>query len=61
MQEIISRWAPSSENDTISYASDVARLMGMQRDGKVDLTNPDTMLAMVKAIIYHENGPHHLQ
>lgn len=50
---IISRWAPPSENNTDAYIADVATAVGK---------GPDTVLALsdyaaiVKRIIYHENG-----
>jgi hypothetical protein len=51
--EIISRWAPSFENDTGAYAQHVASAAGIGVDDPVT----DTELpAVVAAIIQHENG-----
>lgn len=53
---IISRYAPIAENDTLGYAGAVARALGVQPDEPIDLTDPDVLGRMVKAIIRHENG-----
>jgi hypothetical protein len=50
---LISEWAPSTENDTVAYASDVAAELG------VDLDEPlgaDRVAELAAAIIKHENG-----
>ena len=56
LQGIISRWAPSNENDTISYVGDVCAHMEISSGGPVVLTNLTTLVNLVCAIIYHENG-----
>lgn len=55
-RQIISTWAPSSENDTAAYVADVANRCEIGPDDEIDVDNPDTMRAMVKAIVWHENG-----
>jgi hypothetical protein len=54
--KIISRWAPKSENDTGGYINHVAGSLGVRADQPLDLRDPTYMLAMLKAIILHENG-----
>lgn len=56
VQDIISRWAPSSENDTAAYISDVADRMGVAPNAALNLNDDDTLTALVNAIIHHENG-----
>jgi len=53
---IIERWAPPSENDTSSYITQVAMALSVEQDAPLNLANTRTMLALVKAIIRHENG-----
>lgn len=56
VQGIINRWAPSVENDTSSYVSDVARRIGVEPGATIDLTDVGTLDKIVTAIIFHENG-----
>lgn len=56
IREVITRWAPPAENDTGSYVSHVASLVGVDADELIDLDRFDIMLPLVKAIIRHENG-----
>lgn len=51
---IISRWAPSNENDTESYIQSVAYRLGVSADQVIDIDA--VMPALVEAIIRHENG-----
>ena len=53
--DIISRWAPSFENNVYAYASAVASALGVDMYDYFDDT-PANRLALVKAIIRHENG-----
>jgi hypothetical protein len=53
---IISRWAPSSENDTGSYARAVARAAGKDVDEFIDMRQYETAHAVISAMIKHENG-----
>jgi len=54
VEGIISRWAPSIENNTTSYVSSVASRLGVEPDQLLNLGQ--VMPELVKAIIYHENG-----
>lgn len=56
VNEIIGRWAPPTENDTMAYQRSVAVALGVLPDEPIDVSRPDTMRALVKAIIRHENG-----
>ncbi|WP_332774421.1 structural protein [Pseudomonas sp. ESBL1] len=54
--KIISRWAPSNENDTAAYVRSVERRIGTKPGTKIRLTDPDVLKGFVVAIIAHENG-----
>lgn len=57
VSEIISRYAPGSENDTASYIAAVSRSIGVDPNVRLDFrANPELLFALVKAIIKHENG-----
>jgi len=58
IKEIISRWAPSFENNTDAYASSVAALLdGVGPDDEViDVHNFDHLRPIVEGIVRHENG-----
>lgn len=56
VKAIISRWAPSVENDTDAYVRAVEASTGTQPGAEVDLTRPAVMTGFVKAIIHHENA-----
>lgn len=51
---IISRWAPSSENDTVSYINDVAGQLSVDPNASLDV--PAVLPQLLEAIINHENG-----
>ncbi|MDA8260210.1 MAG: structural protein P5 [Betaproteobacteria bacterium] len=53
---IIDRWAPPSENNTGAYVNHVATVLGVGIDAKIDVTDPETLEVLVRAIIEHENG-----
>lgn len=53
---IVSRWAPSSENNTASYIRHVCHLTGMEEDEPLDVHDYEDLEPLVKAIIHHENG-----
>lgn len=53
--EIINRWAPPVENNTGAYVSAVAGAMGVPPGEPLDNSEP-TALALVEAIVNHENG-----
>lgn len=54
VQDIISKWAPSSENNTGAYIADVSQRLGVNSD--TTLAYPDILPDLVAAIIWHENG-----
>ena len=56
VDQIITRWAPPSANDTASYISAVASSMAVDPDATLDLTDPSTMASLIGAIITQENG-----
>lgn len=58
VRELIERWAPAAENDTDSYAKQVAKALGIGPDDEtLDVYDFATMRALVQAIVRHENGP----
>lgn len=54
IRQLITRWAPPSENITESYINNVSRIVGALPDQKIDVG--DSMVPLVEAIITHENG-----
>lgn len=54
--EFISRWAPSTENDTNSYASAIAKRLGVGVKDPIDISKAETLKQVVIGIIQHENG-----
>lgn len=56
IRQIISRWAPNSENNTDAYVAAVARDIKTDPDTSLDFTKPDLLAAVAKAIATHECG-----
>lgn len=56
IEAIINRWAPSAENDTESYIKSVEKHTRFSRKKILDMHDFKDNLAVVKAIILHENG-----
>ena len=56
LEKIINRWAPPSENVTSAYVKAVAAALKVPATAPVNVHVPETMRALVKAIIKHENG-----
>lgn len=56
VQEIISRFAPTSENDTKAYMNHVAKLLGVRPDERIAVCNERVMYTLITSIIQHENG-----
>jgi len=54
--DIVSRWAPSSENDTAAYIADVAKRTGIGPNEVIDVRDKVTMGKLARAIMAHENG-----
>lgn len=53
---IINRYAPASENDTNAYIEHMCKATGFDDSTQLDLENDDVVLALMRAIIHHENG-----
>ncbi|MFA7399113.1 MAG: structural protein [Sideroxydans sp.] len=54
VRKIISRYAPSSENNTDAYAQAVSKAIGVTPDTIINVNTHK--VALVEAIIKHENG-----
>ncbi|RHW21897.1 structural protein [Pseudomonas jilinensis] len=55
VEGLISRWAPSNENDTKAYARAVANRMGVSIQQPLHM-DQNTLEKLVTAVIHHENG-----
>ena len=53
LHDIISTWAPASENDTEAYIAAVASSMGVAPTATI---TPDLRAQLIAAITMHENG-----
>ena len=53
IEEIISRWAPVSENNTAAYIASVEQKTGIGRDS---ILGDSDYIDVIKAMIHHENG-----
>lgn len=56
VKDIISTWAPASENNTASYIQNVASRMGVDPNQTLDLNDTDTMVKLISAMTISENG-----
>ena len=56
IRKIISAWAPSSENNTEAYISNVSRVMSIDPDAVIDYADELTMVALVAAMALQECG-----
>lgn len=56
VEELISRWAPSNENNTRAYVSYVAGKMEVDPSLPLDFKDPRMWLKLLPAIVQHENG-----
>jgi len=56
IRQIITRWAPPSENDTAAYVSAVARQTGIAPDQTLDMHRYKDLRVVLEAIVRHENG-----
>lgn len=56
VREVISRWAPDTENDTEAYIGAVTRALSIQPNEHIDVKSASTLMRLVTAIITHENG-----
>lgn len=55
IRDLISRWAPPSENDTPAYVAHVARIVGVDPDLPLPFDGP-WRPAFLEGVIDHENG-----
>ena len=53
---VVSRWAPPSENDTARYAKVVSARMGLEPSSNIDLSDPEALRPLMKAMIFMENS-----
>ena len=56
LRGVISRWAPSSENDTEAYIKNVAQRSGIDPDAPINLSDPVVRHLISAPIIGHEKG-----
>ena len=58
IRDIISRWAPSSENDTSAYIANVSRLTGIDPDEPIGIPSarPSRWMMVGAAMAIQENG-----
>jgi hypothetical protein len=56
IRTMISRWAPPPQNPTAAYIADVCAEVGIDQDTIVDLHDPVTQAAFMRAITKQENG-----
>ncbi|PKR41185.1 structural protein [Serratia ureilytica] len=54
--DIINRWAPPVENNTLAYINSVAKSVGVKPDQAIDVMDSRVMIPLLEAIITHENG-----
>ncbi|HDL8134547.1 TPA: lytic transglycosylase domain-containing protein [Yersinia enterocolitica] len=56
LNDIISTWAPGSENNTGAYVAQLSKMLNVHPDAVLNLENPQVMSALMGGIIHHENG-----
>ncbi|EHS7647128.1 lytic transglycosylase [Salmonella enterica] len=56
LRQIISTYAPSSENDTNQYVDQVSQWTGIRPDAEIDLRDHDTLAKVMKAMVRKENS-----
>ncbi len=56
IRQIIGRWAPSAENDTVAYTKAVSDETGFAPNVVLDIHKYEHLKALVTAIIHFENG-----
>jgi hypothetical protein len=56
VRDIVSQWAPRSENDTASYIKDVTQRLGVNEGQGLNLKDPTTMQNLMSAMVHHEQG-----
>ena len=58
IEKMISRWAPTVENNTSAYISQVSKMTGIPANLKISFSQRSFMVAIVDAMIYVECGQH---
>ena len=58
IEDIISSWAPSNENNTKAYIATVVRVSGIPSNRILHYSNKETMCKLVDAMCFVENGAH---
>lgn len=58
IEKMISRWAPTVENNTAAYISQVSKMTGIPATLKISFAQRSIMVAIVDAMIYVECGQH---
>lgn len=56
VKQIISRWAPSTENDTEAYVRSVEKRTGTAPGTEVNMKDQKVLRGFTEAIAIHENG-----
>nr|WP_309148342.1 structural protein [Providencia stuartii] len=56
VSQLISRWAPSNENQTSDYINDIAKALNVSPNTFINLENKSILIKLAKSIIKHENG-----
>ena len=56
VHSVISRYAPSCENNTTAYENAVAAALGVKPHQKIDLSDAQVLFTLAKAIARHECG-----
>ena len=56
IKDIITRWAPTHENPTASYISNVAKWTGFSATEHLNMQDPMILARIAKAICRQENG-----
>lgn len=56
VSQIISKWAPTNENDTNAYIQAVSQKLGVRPNDKIDTSDQNVMTALIRAIATHEGG-----
>lgn len=56
VNDIINRWAPPVENNTSSYVTHVAEVVGVGVNDPINLNDTSVLTKLVNGVIKHENG-----
>lgn len=58
IEDIITSWAPSNENNTKAYIDTVVKVSGIPSNRILHYSDKDTMCKLVDAMCFVENGKH---